>query len=109
MEASSLNKEEHFELCNLLNHTRLQDNPNYANWTPEIGRFDCFNMIKEMLTDCNSIQITGIGGEGQNIEKRRAPSGRLMKLLKDSVMYQYHVAKQSGTTTMFKFDPATQT
>jgi len=42
-------------------------------------------------------------------EKRRAPSGRLQKLLKDSVTYQYHVAKQTGTTTMLKFDPATQT
>ena len=29
--------------------------------------------------------------------------------MKDSVYYQYYVAKRTGTTTMFKFDPATQT
>ena len=30
-------------------------------------------------------------------------------MLKDAVLYQYHIAKQSGTTTMLKFDPASQT
>ena len=29
--------------------------------------------------------------------------------MKDSVLYQYHVAKQTGTTTQLRFDPATQT
>lgn len=65
---------------------------------------DCFNLIKSMLHECSSIQIN----DNQAFEKRRAPSGRLNKLLKDSVLYQYFVAKQTGSTTLLKFDPSQQ-
>ena len=89
METMSPSKEEHFELCNLLNYTKLQSHPAYTDWTIQSGRFECFNLIKNLLNECQTIQI----GENQSIEKRRAPSGRLNKLLKDAVFYQYNVAK----------------
>jgi len=87
METLCYSKDEHFELCNLLNYTRLQNHPDYADWTVQVGRYDCFNLIKQLLNDCNTIQISGINGDTSNVEKRRAPSGRLSKLLRDSVMY----------------------
>ena len=83
LESLSMSKDDHFELCNLLNYTRLQNHPDYADWTVQIGRFSCFNNIKNMLNECQTIQI----GENHSIEKRRAPVGRLSKLLKDSVLY----------------------
>jgi hypothetical protein len=104
METLAPSKEEHFELCNLLNIPRLQDHPDYADWSIQLGRFECFNMIKSMLNDCQSISI----GDNQTLEKRRAPPGRLSKLLRDSMMYQYYIAKQTGSTTIFKFDPSQQ-
>lgn len=104
MEALAPSKEEHFELCNLLNFTRLQSHPDFSDWSVQIGRIDCFNLIKSMLYECQSIQIN----ESKAIEKRRAPIGRLNKLLKDSVIYQYYVAKQTGSTTILKFDPSQQ-
>lgn len=93
MEQLCPSKEEHFELCNLLNYTRLQSHPEFSEWTVQMGRFECFNLVKNLLSDCQSIQISGINGNNSSIEKRRAPQGRLSKLLKDSVLYQYHVAK----------------
>lgn len=96
-------------MCNLLNFPRLQCHPDFINWNVSIGRFDCFNLIKNILNDCKSFSVALNGDQISGQEKRRAPSGRLSKLLNDSVLYQYYVAKQTGTTTMFKFDPATQT
>lgn len=108
MESLSPSKEAHFDICNLLNYPRLQNHPDYTDWNISIGRFDCFNIIKSILSECPGIQIGGIDAQG-SVEKMRAPPGRLSKIVKDSVLYQYHVAKQTGTTTMFKFDPASQT
>ena len=57
----------------------------------------------------------GLGGVNadntgkNNSEKRRAPPGRLSRLLKDSVMYQYFIAKSTQTSALLKFDPASQT
>jgi hypothetical protein len=65
-----------------LNYPRLQNHPDYADWSIPLGRYNCFNMIKNMLAECHSISIGN-----SDIEKRRAPSGRLSKLLKDSVLY----------------------
>lgn len=55
MEALSSSKEEHFELCNLLNYTRLQNHPDFASWNPQLGRFECFNVIKTLLHECQTI------------------------------------------------------
>ena len=105
MEVLSPSKEAHFEICNLLNYPRLQNHPDYSDWNISIGRFDCFNAIKASLRECPGIQISQIDSQG-SVERTRAPPGRLSKIVKDSVLYQYHVAKHTNTTTMFKFDPA---
>ena len=101
----SQSEDVHFKLCDLLNYQRLQNHEDYANWTVELGRFECFNAIKVHLGNCQSFSVN----DNTINEKRRAPPGRLSKLLKDSVYYQYYIAKKTGTTTTFKFDPATQT
>lgn len=85
MEALSPSKEAHFELCNLLNYPRLQNHPEYADWNISIGRFDCFNFVKNILSEIPNIRI-GVDQNG-GVELRRAPSGRLSKLLQDSVLY----------------------
>lgn len=57
---------------------------------------ECFEAIKRELSHV-------FGGNGG--EKRRTPPNRLLKLLKDSVNYQYYIAKQTGSMTTLKFDP----
>lgn len=57
MESLAPSKDEHFELCNLLNYTRLSSHPDYREWTVQMGRINCFNLIKEMLQECSTIQI----------------------------------------------------
>ena len=86
METLSKSKQAHFEMCNLLNYPRLQNHPDYEHWNLQIGRFQCFNSIKQILNDCEAFQIS-IGESINQQEKKRAPSGRLSKLLKDSVLY----------------------
>lgn len=85
MESLSPSKEAHVDLCNLLNYPRLQNHPEYADWNISMGRFDCFNFIKNFLSEVPNVRI----GDHQNgnVELRRAPSGRLSKLLQDSVLY----------------------
>ena len=61
---------------------------------------DCFEAVKTMMQNI-------FGGEAAS-EKRRTPPNRLLKLLKDSVQFQYYVAKQTGSMTKFKFDPVSQ-
>lgn len=70
MELLSISKQAHFDLCNLLNYPKLQNHPDYADWNVPYGRFQCFDMIKNMLAECHSISI---GSLNSDIEKRRAP------------------------------------
>jgi len=58
---------------------------------------ECFEGIKNLLTPLFGVQ-----------EKRRCPSQRLMKLLRDSINFQYYMAKQTGSMTTLKFDPVNQ-
>lgn len=46
-----------------------------------------------------------IFGHENAFEKRKTPVNRLLKLMKDSINYQYYIAKQIGSMTKFKFDP----
>ena len=54
METLSKSKQAHFEMCNLLNFPRLQNHPDYEYWNVQIGRFQCFNAIKQILTECEA-------------------------------------------------------
>ena len=60
------------------------------------------------------IQVSTLASDGSPansqaaLEQIKTPSGRLSKLLKDSILYQYHVAKQMKSTATMKFDPVTQ-
>jgi hypothetical protein len=87
-------KESYNGLCYLLTLKQLSDHPDYANWTVQRGRLECFEAIKNILHNIFGQQ-----------EKRRAPPQRLMKLLRDSVSFQYFMAKQTGSMTTLKFDP----
>jgi len=74
----------------------INEHPDYQNWTIQKGRMECFEQIKSIMQS--------IFGEGV-LEKRKTPVNRLFKLLKDSINYQYFIAKQTGSKTKLKFDP----
>ena len=69
-------------LVMILNCTKLTDNPQYKDWTTSKGRLSTFQTIRKLF--CNVYSAT---------EKRKVPSGRLPKLLKDATMFQYLAAK----------------
>ena len=78
----------------------INEHPDYRNWSIQQGRFFCFESLKNLMQD--------IFGADVAFEKRKTPVNRLLKLLKESVQYQYLVAKQTGSMTKFKFDPVSQ-
>ena len=90
-------KEIYNGLCYLLTITQLSDHPDYSQWTIQRGRVECFESVKNIVTPLFGLQ-----------EKRRCPSQRLLKIIRDSVSYQYYVAKQTGSMTSLKFDPVSQ-
>ena len=69
-------KEIYNSLCYLLTIKQLSDHPDYVQWTIQRGRIECFEAIKNVITPLFGIQ-----------EKRRCPSQRLLKLLRDSVYF----------------------
>lgn len=81
----------------LLSLPKLKDHNQFKDWTIEKGRLNCFQQIRQLFTH---IYQTSDAIE----EKRKAPTGRLQKLIKDAVYFQYLVAKQSGAKPQFKFD-----
>jgi len=70
------NKEAYNGLCYLLTLKQLTDHPDFAQWTVQRGRIECFDAIKALLQE--------VFGEQ---EKRRVPTNRLLKLLRDSVSF----------------------
>ena len=62
----------------LLTLPRLNDHSLYAEWTVEKGRLACFQQIRHLFAHIYQ-QSDALE------EKRRAPAGRLQKLLKDAV------------------------
>lgn len=90
-------KEAYNGLCYLLTLKQLNDHPDFAQWTVQRGRMECFEAVKNILQSVFGQQ-----------EKRRTPSNRLLKLLKDSVGFQYFMAKQTGSMATLKFDPINQ-
>jgi hypothetical protein len=72
----------------------LSDHPDFSNWTTQKGRMECFEAVKNFIQHLFGQQ-----------EKRRCPTSRLLKLLRDSVSFQYYMAKQAGSMTTLKFDP----
>jgi aryl carrier-like protein len=91
-------KEAYNGLCYLLTLKQLRDHPDFAQWTVQRGRMECFEAIKVMLQDVF----------GQQQERRRVPSNRLLKLLRESVSLQYFMAKQTGSMATLKYDPISQ-
>lgn len=81
----------------ILSLPKLTDSPAYKDWTVTKGRLACFQAIRKLFSKVYKIE-----------EKRRTPSGRLQKLLKDATMLQYLAAKQTGSKPQFKFDPISQ-
>jgi len=63
MKALSISPEAHFKLCDILNYSKLSDHQDYANWTVDHGRFECFVKIKNLLGKSQSVKVC---------EKRRA-------------------------------------
>jgi hypothetical protein len=70
----------------LLSLPKLTDSPGYKDWTLTKGRLECFQAIRKLFSQVY-----------KNEEKRRTPPGRLQKLFKDAVMFQYLAAKQTGS------------
>lgn len=90
-------KEVYNGLCYLLTLNQLSDHPEYAAWTIQRGRIMCFEAIKNILQAVFGQQ-----------EKRRTVPNKLLKHLKDSIIFQYFIAKQTGSMTTLKFDPVSQ-
>lgn len=63
MELLSPSKQEHIELCNLLNYARIQNHPSYAVWNVSLGRFETFNAIKSIIGE--SQVLSPLHQEGQ--------------------------------------------
>ena len=76
------------QLCMLLSFTKLTDHNTYKDWTAQKGRLDCFQQIRYLFSYLNKQ-----GAGDTTTEKRRAPTHRLTKLLKDAVSFQYLTAK----------------
>ena len=84
-------------LCYLLTLKQLTDHHEFAMWTVQRGRIECFDAIKAL--------VHPVFGEQ---EKRRVPTNRLLKLLRDSVSFQYFMAKETKSMTTLKYDPVNQ-
>jgi hypothetical protein len=64
----------------LLSMPRLTDHSQYKDWTIEKGRLSTFQSIRLLFAQIYQNSDT-------TEEKRRAPPGRLTKLLKDGVFF----------------------
>jgi len=65
----------------LLSLPRLTEHSQYKDWTLEKGRLSCFHQIRHLF----SLIYQQSSNSNDLEDKRRAPQGRLTKLIKDGI------------------------
>ena len=76
-------KETFNSLCYCLTLSKLNDHPDYQDWTVQKGRLECFEKAKAHLDLIYA----------QSTDGKKTQSGRLRKLIQDALSYQYFIMK----------------
>lgn len=77
-------KEEFNTLCYCLSLKKLQDHPEYRDWTIHRGRMECFEVVKPLLLTIYDDESS----KRNRKEVARMEPNRLVKLMQDALMLQ---------------------
>ncbi|CAM9450237.1 unnamed protein product, partial [Sphacelaria rigidula] len=80
------------ELCCCLTLPTVRSHPQYSAWTPHLGRFWCFEALKE---------YAGLIFPGQEAPMKTVPTGQLELLCRQACLFQAQEARRQDPSIPF--------